>query len=117
MGPQFLAFEQLLKENAVISNLALYCSRHYIFTRELNRARKDIERIEGEHEVFQSAQQYVDQQKDELTLDQRAHLEVEILNKTKSFDTKLCEAKRRATYFKQARMENIEKAKAIVNSG
>ena len=87
--PQFLAFEQLLKENVTVSNLALYCSRHYIFTRELNRAQRDLERIKAEREVFESAQQYVDQQKKELSMDQRAHLEVEILNKTKSFDTKM----------------------------
>ena len=32
---------------------------------------------------------HVDQQKKELSMDQRAHLEVELLNKTKSFNTKL----------------------------
>ena len=87
--PKFKSFEQLFKDNPTLSDMALFVSRHYIFTRELNRAKNDIHRIQQEIDIFNAAQDYVNIQKKDLNEDQRAHLEIEILNKTKSFKTKM----------------------------
>ena len=79
---KFKAFEQLMKDNPILSDLALFVSRHYI-SRELTRAKNDIHRIQQEIDIFDAAKGYVEVQKD-LNDDQRAHLEIELLNKIKA---------------------------------
>eukprot|EP01084_Bolivina_argentea_P013818 25894_1 len=114
--PKCKAFKQIFSNNKMLSDMSLFVTRHYIFKRELNRAINDINRVKTDIEIFNAAQSYVEAQKKELNEEERAHLEVDLLNKNKNFDTRLTEANRRYMYFENAKMDNIEKFKQIVDS-
>merc|ERR1712129_619246 len=98
----------------VLAEIALFVSRHYIFCRELKRARADVDNLQKELQIFDAAQSFVEKKKKSLDEEQRAHLEVELLSKTKQFETKMNEAIRRRAYFEQAKAENICKYKKLI---